>query len=33
MLELKNIRKVYRVGDIETVALDGINVSDRKSVV
>lgn len=30
MLELKNIRKVYRVGDIETVALDGINVSFRE---
>lgn len=30
MLELKNIRKAYRVGDIETVALDGINVSFRE---
>ena len=30
MLELKAIRKTYRVGDIETKALDGINVSFRE---
>ncbi len=30
MLELKNIRKTYRVGDIETRALDGINVAFRQ---
>lgn len=29
MLELKEIKKIYRVGDIETKALDGINVSFR----
>jgi putative ABC transport system permease protein len=27
MLQLKNIKKTYRVGEIETKALDGINVS------
>ncbi len=30
MLELKNIRKTYRVGEIETKALDGISVAFRK---
>lgn len=30
MLELKNIRKTYHVGDIETVALDDISVAFRK---
>lgn len=30
MLELKNIRKTYRVGDIETRALDGISVAFRQ---
>lgn len=30
MLELKDIKKTYRVGDIETKALDGINVSFRE---
>lgn len=30
MLELKNIRKKYKVGEIETVALDGISVAFRK---
>ena len=29
MLELQNIRKTYHVGDIETRALDGINVAFR----
>ncbi len=29
MLELKNIRKVYKIGDIETKALDGISVAFR----
>lgn len=29
MLELKDIKKTYRVGDIETKALDGINLSFR----
>lgn len=31
MLELKNIKKTYKVGDIETKALDGISVAFRKS--
>ena len=30
MLELKNIRKTYHVGDIETRALDGISVAFRQ---
>lgn len=30
MLELKNIKKTYHVGDIDTKALDGINVAFRK---
>ncbi len=30
MLELKNIKKTYRVGDIETKALDGISVAFRE---
>lgn len=30
MLELKNVKKTYRVGDIETKALDGINVAFRE---
>ena len=30
MLELKNIKKTYRVGDIETRALNGINVAFRQ---
>ncbi len=30
MLELRNIRKTYRVGDIETRALDGISVAFRE---
>ena len=30
MLELKNIRKIYKVGDIETKALDGISVAFRE---
>lgn len=30
MLELKAIKKTYRIGDIETKALDGINVSFRE---
>lgn len=30
MLELKNIKKTYRIGDIETKALDGISVSFRE---
>lgn len=30
MLELKNIKKTYHVGDIETKALDGISVAFRK---
>ncbi|MEG2004214.1 MAG: ABC transporter ATP-binding protein, partial [Clostridia bacterium] len=30
MLELKNIKKTYKVGDIETKALDGISVSFAK---
>ena len=30
MLELKEIKKVYRIGDIETKALDGISVAFRK---
>lgn len=30
MLELKNIRKVYRVGETETVALNNINVAFRE---
>lgn len=30
MLELKNIKKTYRVGDIETKALDGIHVAFRE---
>jgi putative ABC transport system permease protein len=30
MLELKNIRKTYHVGDIETRALDGISVAFRE---
>ncbi|MGL5541211.1 MAG: ATP-binding cassette domain-containing protein, partial [Erysipelotrichaceae bacterium] len=29
MLELKNIKKTYRVGDFETKALDGISVAFR----
>lgn len=31
MLELKNIRKTYTVGDFKTEALDGISVSFRKN--
>ena len=30
MLELKNIKKTYHVGDIETKALDGISVAFRE---
>ena len=30
MLELKNIRKVYRIGEVETRAVDGITVSFRE---
>ena len=30
MLELKNVRKTYHVGDIETKALDGISVAFRQ---
>ncbi|MBE5961725.1 MAG: ATP-binding cassette domain-containing protein [Lachnospiraceae bacterium] len=30
MLELKDIKKTYRVGDIETKALDGVSLSFRK---
>ena len=30
MLELKDIRKVYRVGELETRAVDGITVSFRE---
>ena len=30
MLELKNIKKTYRVGDVETRALDDISVSFRE---
>ena len=30
MLELKNIKKSYKIGDIETKALDGVSVSFRK---
>ena len=30
MLELRNIRKTYRIGDIETRALDGISVAFRE---
>lgn len=30
MLELKNIKKTYKVGEIETRALDGISVSFRE---
>lgn len=30
MLELKDIRKTYRVGDIETKALDGVSVAFRE---
>lgn len=30
MLELKNIKKIYKIGDIETRALDGISVSFRE---
>ena len=30
MLELKNITKKYKIGDVETVALDDISVSFRK---
>lgn len=30
MLELKNVRKTYKVGDIETKALDGVSVSFRE---
>lgn len=30
MLELKNIKKTYRVGGVETRALDGISVAFRK---
>lgn len=30
MLELKNIRKTYKVGDIETKALDGVSVAFRE---
>ncbi len=30
MLELKNIKKTYKIGDIETKALDGINVAFRE---
>ena len=30
MLELKNIKKTYKIGDIETTALDGINVAFRQ---
>ena len=30
MLELKNIKKTYRVGDIETKALDGVSVAFRE---
>ena len=29
MLELKNIKKVYKVGDVETKALDDVSVSFR----
>lgn len=29
MLELKNIKKVYKVGDVETKALDNVSVSFR----
>lgn len=30
MLEIKNVKKVYKVGDIETRALDGISVAFRE---
>lgn len=30
MLKLKNIRKTYKIGDIETIALDGIDISFRE---
>ena len=30
MLELKDVRKTYHVGDIETKALDGISVAFRE---
>lgn len=30
MLELKDVRKTYRVGDIETKALDGVSVAFRQ---
>ena len=30
MLELKNIKKIYRVGEIETKALDGVDVGFRQ---
>jgi len=30
MLELKNIKKSYKIGDIETKALDGVSVAFRK---
>ena len=30
MLELKNIRKVYRIGEVETRAVDGMTVSFRE---
>jgi len=30
MLELKNIKKTYKIGDIKTTALDGINVAFRQ---
>ena len=30
MLELKNIRKTYKIGEIKTTALDGVSVAFRQ---